>query len=77
MTERLEPPRHLWTVMRQCDDISKKWAGVPLAACGHEGFCQAAPPPLRVVCDDYLPKCRKPTQRAYSWLHILDMLARP
>mmetsp|Transcript_20988 Transcript_20988/g.44002 ORF Transcript_20988/g.44002 Transcript_20988/m.44002 type:complete len:216 (+) Transcript_20988:553-1200(+) len=29
---------------RQCDDISVKWAG-------------AAPPPLRSVCDEYLPKC--------------------
>ena len=29
---------------RQCDDISTKWAG-------------AAPPPLRVVCDEYLPQC--------------------
>lgn len=29
---------------RLCDDISKKWPG-------------AAPPPLRQVCDSYLPKC--------------------
>lgn len=29
---------------RICDDISLKWPG-------------AAPPPLRVVCDSYLPKC--------------------
>lgn len=29
---------------RQCEDISLRWAG-------------AAPPPLRVVCDEYLPKC--------------------
>ena len=31
---------------RQCEDISLKWAG-------------AAPPPLRVVCDEYLPKCHR------------------
>lgn len=31
---------------RHCDDISLKWPG-------------AAPPPLRVICDDYIHKCFK------------------
>jgi len=41
--------RKCWTkgkAERHCDDISLKWPG-------------AAPPPLRIVCDEYLPKCVK------------------
>merc|ERR1719503_299471 len=41
--------RKCWTngnPNRHCDDISLQWPG-------------AAPPPMRVWCDDYLPKCLK------------------
>jgi len=41
---------------RVCDDISLKWPG-------------AAPPPLRVVCDDYLPKCFELWDAHASSLH--------
>lgn len=46
MSEPSEPVCHDKLCARQCEDISLKWAG-------------AAPPPLRVVCDEYLPKCHR------------------
>eukprot|EP00931_Biecheleriopsis_adriatica_P010384 TRINITY_DN111460_c0_g1_i1.p1 TRINITY_DN111460_c0_g1~~TRINITY_DN111460_c0_g1_i1.p1 ORF type:complete len:375 (-),score=78.14 TRINITY_DN111460_c0_g1_i1:24-1121(-) len=41
---------------RQCDDISVKWPG-------------AAPPPLRRVCDEYLPQCLKLWENHAQTLH--------
>lgn len=44
---------------RQCDDISQKWAG-------------AAPPPLRVVCEEYLPDCLRLWSEHAKALHGED-----
>lgn len=41
---------------RHCDDISQQWPG-------------AAPPPLRAVCDEYLPKCYKLWEEHAAGLH--------
>lgn len=41
---------------RLCDDISTKWPG-------------AAPPPLRVVCEKYLPACHKLWDEHAKMLH--------
>lgn len=41
---------------RHCEDISLKWPG-------------AAPPPLRVVCDTYLPQCYKLWEEHAAALH--------
>mmetsp|Transcript_59943 Transcript_59943/g.111117 ORF Transcript_59943/g.111117 Transcript_59943/m.111117 type:complete len:367 (+) Transcript_59943:53-1153(+) len=43
---------------RKCDDISQKWPG-------------AAPPPLRVVCEEYLPECFK------LWEEHAKLLIKP
>merc|ERR1712113_849601 len=44
MQEKCRKCWHKGKVERQCDDISIQWPG-------------AAPPPLRVLCDEYFAKC--------------------